>query len=112
MSGLAGDEAEPEIHKSTEQRLVYMANQIADFFISQGDEGHATAGVADHIKSFWGSSMLRHIYGHIDATGGDGLKPIALKAIRRIREAAPGQIRRDLESAGHPNARAPGDDAG
>ena len=112
MSGLPGDEAEPEIHKSIEDRLVYMANQISDFFRSQGDEAKAMAGAADHIKAYWNSSMMRQIYGHIDTTGGQGLKPIALKAILHIREASPGQIRREVEHAGQPTACAPGDDAG
>jgi|WetSurMetagenome_2_1015567.scaffolds.fasta_scaffold148438_2 formate dehydrogenase subunit delta len=88
MNAARHDEAEPEIHKSTEQRLVYMANQIADFFVSQGDEVKAVAGVADHIKSFWNSKMLRQIYGHIDAAGGADLKPIALAAVRKLREAS------------------------
>ena len=106
------DDAEPEIHKSTELRLVYMANQIADFFRSQGDEAKAVAGAADHIKAYWGSSMMRQIYGHIDSTVGEGLKPIALKAILHIREAVPGQLRREVERAGHPSARRHGEDAG
>ncbi len=112
MSSLPGEEAEPEIHRSIEERLVYMANQIADFFRSQGDEARAVAGAADHIKAYWNSSMLRQIWGHIDASGGAGLKPIALKAILKIRDAAPGQIRRELAAAGEPTARAPGNDAG
>jgi formate dehydrogenase subunit delta len=112
MNDLPGEEAEPEIHKSIEERLVYMANQIADFFKSQGDEAKAVTGAADHIKAYWNSSMMRQIYGHIDTTGGKGLKPIALKAILKIREAAPGQIRRELAQEGQPTARAPGSDAG
>jgi formate dehydrogenase subunit delta len=89
-----------------------MANQIADFFASQGDEPKAVAGTADHIKAYWGASMMRQIFGHIDGAGGEGLKPIALKAILHIREASPGQIRRELARTGQPTARAPGDDAG
>lgn len=112
MSAALHDEAEPEIHKSTEQRLVYMANQIADFFATQGAEDKAVAGTADHIKSFWNSMMLGQIYGHLDATGGAGLKPVALQALRHIREAAPGTIRAELERMGQPTGRAPGDDAG
>ena len=112
MSGLPGEDAEPEIHKSIEERLVYMANQMVDFFKSQGDEAKAVAGTADHIKAYWNSSMMRQIYGHIDATGGEGLKPIALKAILKIREGQPGQVRHELANAGQPTARAPGNDAG
>ena len=112
MSSGHSDDAEPRIHVSTEEKLVYMANQIADFFVSQGNEGKAVAGTADHIKSFWDPSMRRRIFAHLDQTGGKGLKPVALEAIQHIREAAPGQIRREIEGAGHPTARRPGDDAG
>lgn len=112
MNDLPGEEAEPEIHKSTEEKLAYSANQIADFFRSQGSEEVAVAGTADHIKAYWNSLMLRQIYAHIDANGGEDLRPIALKAILKIREAAPGQIRRELAKDGLPTARAPGNDAG
>jgi formate dehydrogenase subunit delta len=112
MNAALHDEAEPEIHKSIEERLVYMANQISDFFKSLGSEDRAVTGTADHIKSFWNSSMMRQIYGHIDSTDGAGLKPIALKAILKIRNGAPGQIRRELADAGQPTARAHGNDAG
>ena len=110
MSGVI-DDAEPQIHKSTTQRLIYMANQIAAFFRSQGTEEHAVLGVADHIKSFWDPSMLRGIYAHLDDHAGEGLTPIALKAIQRLHSARPG-IRAELESLGEHSGREPGDDAG
>ena len=109
---LAGDEHEPQIHKSTTERLIYMANQIAGFFGSQGTEQSAVAGVADHIKSFWDPSMRRGIFAHLDATGGEGLKPIALQAVQHLREAAPGVVRAEVEAAGMRSGREPGNDAG
>ena len=111
MSGVI-DAAEPQIHKSTTQRLVYMANQIAAFFVSQGTEEHAVLGVADHIKSFWDPVMLRGIYAHLDDHKGEGLTPIALKAIQRLHGVKAGGLRAALESKGIPSGRGPGDDGG
>ena len=37
-------------------KLVYMANQIGKFFVSQGDE-QAVPGIADHLKKFWDPRM-------------------------------------------------------
>jgi formate dehydrogenase subunit delta len=105
------EDREPEIHKSTIERLVYMANQIADFFESQGDADKAAAGTADHLKSFWDPAMRRKIFTHLDQ-GGAGLKPVALNAVRKLRDAAPGTIRQDVAAAGLRSGREPGNDAG
>ncbi len=111
-AALLDESQEPEIHKSTTERLIYMANQIAQFFESQGAEAQGVLGVADHIKSFWSRTMLRDIYAHLDATGGEGLRPYALKAIQQVRQARPHQLREKLESLGQHSGEEPGDDAG
>jgi formate dehydrogenase subunit delta len=41
-----------------DEKLVYMANQIANFFAAQGHE-RATHGVADHIANYWNPDMRR-----------------------------------------------------
>jgi formate dehydrogenase subunit delta len=41
---------------SPDEKLIYMANQIAAFFAAQGRE-RAVAGVADHLKRFWEPHM-------------------------------------------------------
>jgi formate dehydrogenase subunit delta len=69
------------------EKLVHMANQIADFFRSQPDEA-AVAGVAEHIRSFWAPVMRRGVYAHMDA-GGEGLDPLALKGLERMRRDDP-----------------------
>ena len=43
---------------NTDERLIYMANQIAAFFAAQG-ETRAVAGIADHIEKFW-TPRMRH----------------------------------------------------
>lgn len=40
------------------EKLIYMANQIAGFFASQGEE-QAAKSVADHIQKFWDPHMRR-----------------------------------------------------
>lgn len=67
--------------------LVRMANQIADFFGSY-PEAEGLDGVLNHIKKFWDPRMRRKIYAHLDA-GGDGLKPLALKALQQLAEQQP-----------------------
>lgn len=68
-------------------RLVMMANQIADFFQSYPD-AEAVEGVLTHIKKFWDPRMRQSIYAHLDA-GGAGLKPLALKALTKLAEQQP-----------------------
>ncbi|HTT82613.1 MAG TPA: formate dehydrogenase subunit delta [Rhizomicrobium sp.] len=41
-----------------DEKLAYMANQIAKFFASQGEDRAAQA-VADHIEKFWNADMRR-----------------------------------------------------
>lgn len=65
-------------------KLVYMANQISKFFVSQGRE-QAAAGTADHIKKFWDPRMRAAIIAHFKA-GGAGLDPVARAAIESLPE--------------------------
>ena len=74
-----------DTHTSTSpDRLIYMANQIGDFFNSQGHD-HAVAGIAEHIKKFWDPRMRKKIFEHLDA-GGAGLKPNVLEAIASLKK--------------------------
>lgn len=63
------------------EKLVRMANQIAAFFKAQGSS--APAEVADHLEKFWDPRMRRGILAHV-ASGGEGLDPVALEAVRRL----------------------------
>lgn len=67
-----------------DEKLAYMANQIAKFFVSQGEE-RAPAGVADHIEKFWNSDMRRDFLAAA-ATGSLELHP-AVKAALPLLEA-------------------------
>ncbi|HEX3430900.1 MAG TPA: formate dehydrogenase subunit delta [Rhizomicrobium sp.] len=41
-----------------DEKLAYMANQVAKFFAAQGEE-RAAKGVADHLQKFWNPDMRR-----------------------------------------------------
>jgi formate dehydrogenase subunit delta len=71
---------------STDEKLVYMANQIGTFFKSQGKDG-AAAKIADHIKKYWDPRMIKAILAHVDAGGGAGLDPAARQAVDALRQA-------------------------
>jgi formate dehydrogenase subunit delta len=68
----------------TTQKLIRMANQIATFFASQPGDTQA-AEVAGHLKAFWEPRMLQALYAHVDK-GGEGLSPLVLKAVERLRQ--------------------------
>jgi len=66
-------------------KLVYMANQIGKFYVSQG-AGKAAAGVAEHISKFWDPRMREAMLRHFEA-GGQGLDPHVRDAVARLRAA-------------------------
>jgi len=43
---------------SPDEKLIYMANQIAAFFAAQGKE-KAVPAIADHLNRFWDPHMRR-----------------------------------------------------
>ncbi|HXF46609.1 MAG TPA: formate dehydrogenase subunit delta [Burkholderiaceae bacterium] len=74
------------------ENLVRMANRIGDFFEALPDADEARDGVANHLKRFWEPRMRAEILRHLDATGGAGLKPVVIEALKKHRAAlAPAQ---------------------
>ncbi len=67
---------------STQNKLVYMANQIGAFFAAQGHD-KAVAGIADHIARFWEPRMRAQIFAHVEH-GGEGLDPFVKEAIETL----------------------------
>jgi formate dehydrogenase subunit delta len=65
--------------------LVRMANRIGDFFEAMPDADEARDGVANHLKRFWEPRMRAEILRHLDATGGAGLKPVVIEALKKHR---------------------------
>ena len=65
----------------TIQRLVHMADQVADFFSSYGD-AEAIKSTGDHLKSFWDPRMRREMAAHLADKAGARLSHIALEAVK------------------------------
>jgi len=68
-------------------KLVHMANQIADFFTRQGSgpgaEEKAVAAIAKHLGDFWDPRMRRAIVAHL-AAGGEGMDGPVRQAVERL----------------------------
>lgn len=62
------------------EHLVTMANQIADFFISEAGDEAAPKEVAAHITKFWAPRMRAQYIEYAVAGGGEGLRPAARAA--------------------------------
>lgn len=72
------------------ERLVEMANDIANFFAAEPDHAVGVAGVATHIRRYWEPRMRKQILLHLDA-GGHGLSDLAregVQALARMQQAA------------------------
>ena len=67
---------------STEDRLIYMANQIARNVAALG-EVEAVAMTADHIRAFWDPAMKQRI-AVLATARPDALSPIAAAAVGRL----------------------------
>ncbi|WP_020184612.1 formate dehydrogenase subunit delta [Methylopila sp. 73B] len=82
-------EIEGREHKSTLDRLIYMANQIGWFFNSQ-PEAKRVPGLVDHIQHFWDPRMKSEIFEHV-GNGGSGLEPVPLEALKVLKAAHDGK---------------------
>lgn len=67
---------------NTDEKLIYMANQIAAFFAAQG-EARAVPGIADHIQNFW-TPQMRQTLVALAAKDDSKLKPTVRKAVKLI----------------------------
>jgi formate dehydrogenase subunit delta len=68
------------------ERLVVMANDIANFFVAEAGADGAPEQVAIHIRKFWDPRMRAQIAAHAQA-GGHGLSAAALAAAKLIAAA-------------------------
>ncbi|ATU92565.1 formate dehydrogenase subunit delta [Phyllobacterium zundukense] len=74
-------------HKTTADKLVYMANQIATFFHTQPKD-EAVAGVADHINHFWEPRMRTQLFDILEQED-NGLDALVIEAAKHIRKPGP-----------------------
>jgi formate dehydrogenase subunit delta len=76
------------------EKLIHMANRIADFFQAEPDRQAALEGIAGHIKRFWDPRMRREILRLVDEDRTQGLSPLVVDALQAHRKAiAPGELR-------------------
>jgi formate dehydrogenase subunit delta len=68
---------------SPTDKLVSMANQIAQFFKSQPYD-EAVAGIADHLRSFWTPKMRREIIERAKV-GCEHLDTLATEAVKQLK---------------------------
>jgi formate dehydrogenase subunit delta len=73
--------------KTSIEKLVYMANQIAKNFAATSHDSAAQA-TADHIAQFWDPRMKSMIFAQLEA-GGEGLDPLAFDAITILHDVGP-----------------------
>lgn len=67
--------------------LLRMANRIGDFFEAMPEPDEARDGIANHLRRFWEPRMRSEILAYIDRSGGEGLHPMVLEAIRKHQAA-------------------------
>jgi formate dehydrogenase subunit delta len=65
------------------EKLVSMANDIADFFNAESDKELAAEGVKKHIQRAWDPRMRKAIIAHFQANG-EGLSPLAAQAVKKL----------------------------
>ena len=65
------------------QRLVAMANDIANFFGSDPDPTSAADQVANHLKKFWEPRMRMALIEHGNK-GGAGLQDLVIAALPKL----------------------------
>lgn len=70
---------------STDQRLAYMADQIARNFAAKGRDA-AIVATADHITSFWDPGMKQRAFALLDRDDGISFTDIAACAVRLVRD--------------------------
>ena len=67
-------------------KLVRMANQIADFYAAM-PEPEAIHGAASHLTLYWTPKMIREIIAFADQ-GHPGLNAIAARAVESLKQKA------------------------
>jgi len=70
---------------STDERLAYMADQIARNFAALGRE-RAIAATADHITAYWDPHMKQRAFALLVGERPAGMTELAAQALRRVRD--------------------------
>ena len=68
---------------SSDEHLIKMANDIADFFRAEPLREDAVGGIANHIQKFWTRRMREKLIEHLHGDN-SGFDDLALEAVRRV----------------------------
>ena len=94
---------------STDERLAYMADQIARNFAALGAE-RAIVATADHIASFWDPRMKQRAFALLDGGPPEWMSELARRSLTLLRDrgAPPSQTPatefNGVHEAGHSDA--------
>ena len=66
------------------ERLVAMANDIANFFAAEPDREIAIEGIRNHLRRFWEPRMRQQIIAHMQAPDSGDLSSLAAAAVARL----------------------------
>ena len=66
------------------ERLVAMANDIANFFAAEPEREIAIDGIATHLQKFWAPRMREQLAAHVQAHGAADLNELAASALARL----------------------------
>ena len=66
------------------ERLVAMANDIANFFAAEPDREIAIEGIRNHLRRFWEPRMRQQIIAHMQAHGSGDLSSLAAAAVASL----------------------------
>jgi formate dehydrogenase subunit delta len=67
------------------EKLITMANQIAEFFGAMPDHDQAVTETANHLRRSWDPRMRRALFAHIDAHGMAGLSDVMQDVVKAKR---------------------------
>ncbi len=68
------------------EKLIQMANDIANFFNAETDKVIAAEGVTKHILRSWDPRMRRELVKYYQDCGGNGLNNLASEAVKKLAE--------------------------
>jgi len=66
------------------ERLIDMANDIANFFAGDPDREAGIDGVANHLRKFWEPRMRKQLLAHVAAHGPAGLNEVAQAGVAKL----------------------------
>lgn len=69
------------------EKLVNMANDIADFFNAEPDKELAAEGIKKHIIRSWDPRMRKQIIKHYQENG-EGFSQLAAQALKKLTETS------------------------